>query len=318
MRRGTILLQSERTLTLRRHYCVVLPFALAACLSLAPGLSNAHAGEESAVGDKRMTLDVSKTVLDDPEFLQASHDRIVCGSGCQSKSCQGCGVCSQPTNWLLGPYFKSGVNFVLGKGLLADSQDTGYSIVGGVRQFIGRGRWGGNAFVDYGGSYLSAFGTHTRDVPGEEFSPPLIPSLPPVLEGSIDVRSTLREVQRGGAHLGLGWYWGSPLDNRCSDPQIRFTTTFGGRLSHVRGKFFNEPVIAIPDDHWFTTSYEKTDTAGGLYLNAQAIFLNRNTVLGNLQWTVDGEFAHDWVNLGGFEKRGLGTASILFGFLLAR
>ena len=44
MRRGSILLQSERALAQRRHYYVVLPFVLAACLSLAPELSNTYAG----------------------------------------------------------------------------------------------------------------------------------------------------------------------------------------------------------------------------------------------------------------------------------
>ena len=64
-------------------------------------------------------------------------------------------------------------------------------------------------------------------------------------------------------------------------------------------------------------SNSRTDTSGGLYVNTQVILLRRNVGSGIMQLTVDGEFAHDWIDLDGFKNGGLGTASILFGFLLS-
>lgn len=44
----------------------------------------------------------------------------------------------------------------------------------------------------------------------------------------------------------------------------------------------------------------------------------RNTAVGNLAWTVDGKFAHDWIDFKGFENRGLTTAAIQVGLTLTR
>ena len=153
-------------------------------------------------------------------------------------------------------------------------------ISGGVRQPIGRSFGSTNAFLDLGGSYLSAFGNLVRDVPGEELD------FQGVSVGIVDdaFRSTLTEVRRGGAHCGLGCYWGSPLDDRSSDPQVRFATTLGGRLSHVRGKFLDEQQVVIPQLITIRTIYSRTDTTGGIYFNAQAILLRRNFGLGDMQW----------------------------------
>lgn len=321
MRRGTIHWQSKKAIVFWAHCLLLQSLTLSIGLWVALEPTRTRAEEELA---EELAIDA---VWDEPSadeiewdnsFVPTSYDGVASCNNCQPTCLQDCQACPRPSNWLLGPYFKSGVNFVLGKGLLADSQETGYSIVGGVRQPIGRGLGSTNAFIDFGGSYLSAFGTLTREVVGEEFSPSLVPGNPPTPVGPVDVNATLDEVRRAGVHCGWGCYWGPSLDDRCSDPQLRFTTTVGGRLSHVRGSFVETPVAAIPPQNFFTTSITKTDTAGGLYWNTQAILLRRSSALGDMQWTLDGEFAHDWVDFSRFEKRGLGTASVLFGFLLTR
>jgi hypothetical protein len=182
---------------------------------------------------------------------------------------------------------------------------------------LGPGLGRANAFVDFGGSYLSAFGEQTRRLQGFEFDVAGTPLGP--VDDAFEVKLT--EIRRGGVHCGLGWYWGDPVDNRSADPQLRLSTTLGGRLSHIRGDFQSEQLVAPPVNAGgdeIRLGYSKTDTAGGLYVNTQAIVLQRNTGLGIMQWTCDAEFAHDWIDFEGFESGGLSTASVLFGFMLSR
>ena len=236
-------------------------------------------------------------------------------NNCKSNQNSSC----QPVNWLSGPYIKVGPTFVLGKDLLSEQLSTGYSIIGGVRQPIGPGLGRANIFFDLGGSYLSAFGEQTRSFPGEEFD---TDPFTPVSLGIVDdaFNFTLTEIRRAGVHCGLGWYWGPSIDNRCNDPQGRFATILGGRLSHIHGVFDTSQIVFPPVDPDGDViepraSFGHTDTSGGLYVNTQAILLRRHTNRGIMQLTVDGEFAHDWINFAGFDSGGLGTASILFGFL---
>jgi hypothetical protein len=227
-------------------------------------------------------------------------------------------------NRISGLYLKAGPTFVLGKDLLAEQLDTGYSINGGVRQPIGSGLGGNNFFLDLGGSYLSAFGEQIRTIPGEEFDTDPVQN---VSLGIVDDAFNLKltEVRRGGVHCGLGYYWGPSIDNRCNDPQVRFATILGGRLSHIHGVFETDQIIFPPVDSSGDGDVivprpppnSHTDTSGGLYVNTQVILLRRNAGRGIMQFTIDGEFAHDWINLDGFKSGGLGTASILFGFLLS-
>ena len=108
---------------------------------------------------------------------------------------------------------------------------------------------------------------------------------------------------------------------RSSDPQFRFATTFGGRYGHVRGRFIESQLIFSPVNPGgvaMRAAHDQTDTIGGLFVNAQGILLRRHAALGDFQFTVDGEFAHDWINFDGFESRGLATASLMFGFMFTR
>ncbi len=300
----------------RRGELVVLLLALVPCVGIAAESAESYA-ENYFPGDQALREDqVSETVLSEPS-LYDSPDIYMGGNGQAWNPYQDPIARRQPSSWISGPYFQSGPTFVLGKGLLAEQQKVGYAITGGVRQPVGRGLGSSHVFVDLGGSYLSAFGELERLVPGQEFSPgdrdgTLVPDA---------FSERLTEVRRGSAHFGVGCYWGSPIDDRCSDPQVRLSTTLGGRLAHVRGRFLDEQIKLPPQNPGgvgFTPAYSRTDTVGGLYWKTEAVLLSRHTALGNMQWTLDGEFAHDWVDFGGFEKRGLGTAAILFGFMLSR
>jgi len=299
----------------RRGGLVVLLLALVPCVGIAAQPAESYA-ENDFPGDQALREDqVSETVLSEPS-LYDSPNIYMSGNGQAWNPYQDPIARRQPAGWISGPYFQSGPTFVLGKGLLAEQQKVGYAITGGVRQPVGQGLGSSHVFVDLGGSYLSAFGELERLLAGDEFrvfDNSLVGTVPDAFS------ETLTEVRRGAAHFGVGCYWGGPIDDRCLDPQVRFSTTLGGRLGHVRGRFQQIQLVdPAPGNRLVEASFSKTDTVGGLYWKTEAVLLSRHTALGNMQWTLDGEFAHDWVDFGGFEKRGLGTAAILFGFMLSR
>jgi hypothetical protein len=117
---------------------------------------------------------------------------------------------------------------------------------------------------------------------------------------------------------------GQLRDNPHEDPKTRLAIRVGGRLSHVRGRFQTaddpiDPIIPPPGDNDSVEfHFSKTDTVGGLFLSTEMILLNRNTAIGNIAWTVDGELAHDWIDFHGFENRGLATAAVQIGLTLTR
>jgi hypothetical protein len=215
-----------------------------------------------------------------------------------------------PVNWISGPYFKSGVDWVIGDDVL-QNQKTGYTISGGYRQALAPALAGDRAFFDVGGSYLSAFGDTTRHTDGRQRT---------VLGTIVDdaFLTTMNEIRRGSAHLALGWYWGPALDDRSSDPQVRIATRFGGRLGHMRGVFHDVRVKDPILGGTMATTYGDTDTFGGLFFGAEAILLRRYSPLGHIQLTLDSEYANDWVRFDGFESGSLGTASLMLGFMLSR
>jgi hypothetical protein len=93
----------------------------------------------------------------------------------------------------------------------------------------------------------------------------------------------------------------------------------GGRWTHVRGRFEDIPLTFPPEQATITNpDYGKTCTAGGLFVGTEAILLRRNTSIGSVAWTIDAEFANDWVEFEEFHRGSLGTASIMFGFMLSR
>lgn len=227
---------------------------------------------------------------------------------------------TRPVNWISGPYLRAGVNFVIGEDIFDVSQETGYGITGGVRQALGPELGGDRFFFDLGGSYQDAYGEATPITIGGR----RITTVAGIVIQDIVVPNafsvTLEEVRRASAHGAIGWYWGEPLDNRGADPQVRVATRIGGRVGHARGGYHEALIVAPPNANqtYDPTYYAKTDTYGGVFIATEAILLNRQTSFGLFQWTVDGEFANDWINIGEIWDGSLGTASVMMGFMLSR
>jgi hypothetical protein len=231
----------------------------------------------------------------------------------------------RPVNWISGPYLRSGVNFVLGEGIFDQQQDVGWGISGGFRQPLGPEIGGDRFFFDLGGSYqesrgvatpVNIQGTQLTRVNGVVIDADFLPTA---------FSATLEELRRGSVHAALGWFWGDGLDNRSWDPQIRVATRVGGRVGHARGGFDIDQHIfapAPPNDATTITLtrdyFNRSDTYGGLFVGTEAILLQRQYSFGHVQWTVDGEFAQDWINIGNVWKDSLGTASVMMGFMLSR
>jgi hypothetical protein len=222
--------------------------------------------------------------------------------------------CGRPVSWISGPYLKSGVAFALGSDLLEDGRDAGYAISGGTRQELGPGLFDDHFFFDVGGSYLAAFGDTTRITTGRQTV--LVNSVPIVT--AINFRTELDEVRRGSAHVALGRFWGAWYDDPGGDPQIRIASRLGGRVGSIRGSFQDQPLVAPPAGATIEANYSKTDVFGGIFFSTEAILLQRQYAFGHLQWTLDAEFANDWVNLEGFHSGSLTTAALTLGFMLSR
>jgi hypothetical protein len=240
----------------------------------------------------------------------------------------------RPVNWITGPYLRGGVNFVIGEGIFDEQQDVGYGISGGFRQPLGPEIGGDRFFLDLGGSFQNSYGKAPRLTESLETTTTqniLVPSATPTVVSeriSAAFLTTLEEMRRGSLHAALGWFWGPGLDNRSADPQLGFASRVGGRVGHARGGFSEEQLI-FPDPpnlngNFLTTQtvertyYNKTDTYGGLFVGTEAILLQRQYSFGHVQWTVDGEFANDWINIGNVWEGSLGTASVMMGFMLSR
>ena len=228
---------------------------------------------------------------------------------------------TRPVSWISGPYLRSGVNFVIGDDIFDVKQETGWGISGGFRQPLGPELASDRFFFDLGGSYQNSQGETTAKL----FDSRRITELQGVVIQTVDVPNAfsvkLDELRRGSVHSAIGWYWGEPLDQRGADPQVRIATRVGGRVGHVRGSF-QKTLLAPPpnaNQRYERPLFEETDTYGGLYIGTEAILLNRQTIYGLFQWTLDGEFANDWIDLANFrDDASLGTASVMMGFMLSR
>jgi len=222
----------------------------------------------------------------------------------------------QPINWTAGPYLKSGVSLALGDGMLEGDQSAGYTIAGGMRQPLPNGIAGDKVFIDLGGSYLSVFGQTNRVTAGSVFN--VITQTTTIDADAF--ASTLKEFQRATVHTAIGYYWGSPVDERNGGWDMRLATRFGGRAGQMRGRFDEvlDPALDLPTLR-VTPTHAKTDVSGGLFLGVEAIVLRQATPYGTVQWTLDSEFANDWVSFEGFKTdSNTATASIMLGFMLSR
>jgi hypothetical protein len=227
----------------------------------------------------------------------------------------------RPVNWISGPYLRGGVNFVMSRDLFDAEQGTGYGISGGWRQPLGPEIGGDRFFFDLGGSFQDSYGRSTpKATPGRVLTTTILGPVETVDPNAF--QNTLEEVRRGSVHAALGWFWGSGFDNRGWDPQLRIATRLGGRVGHARGGFTEEQ-IDFPNPMLNQTAIDRahfadTDTYGGLFVATEAILLQRQFSLGQFQWTVDGEFANDWIDFAGRWEGSLGTASVMMGFMLSR
>lgn len=230
------------------------------------------------------------------------------------------GPVNKPVNWLGGPYIKAGPVGIIGEGIL-DDPDVGWTVSGGYRQPLGPELGGNRLFFDLGGSYLSAYGetTQLRDAQRLTFNPitqqvTLAETLPN------STLTTLDEIKRGAVDFALGWYWGDPIDRPGNDPQWRVSTRIGGRVGHIHAEIEEEVLVAPGANQTVSPifNYGHTDTFGGLLIGTEVLVLQRDNALGNVQWIIDAEFANDWIELDNFESSSLGTASVMFGFMLTR
>jgi hypothetical protein len=57
---------------------------------------------------------------------------------------------------------------------------------------------------------------------------------------------------------------------------------------------------------------------GGLFVGTEAILLQRQYAIGHIQWTLDGQYAHDWIDIGGRWDGDLSVGSVMMGFMLSR
>ncbi len=295
------------------RWTAVLGAALAGVACLA-----ANAAMAQELGSQTMAPSLAEQIFSDAA-VQPTGYQAAC-STCGGNG--GCGDCAygaggaapvmarQPINWISGPYLKGGVAMAVGESLI-ESQDAGFTVNFGYRQPL-MPALDERLFLDFGGSYLSAYGESSRVVPGLGTIAGVQTNVPDAF------RATLDEIQRAGVHMSLGWYWGDIFDVRSGDPQFRLATRLGGRWSHVRGQFDNEVLVNIPIGATLETRYQETDTAGGLFVGAELILLNRDTAAGTATWLIDGEFANDWIEFTGWDTGSLGTASIMLGFMLSR
>lgn len=258
----------------------------------------------------------------DSDSVNIETDTAVQPASYDYMSCLQCDPCSpgigysgmRTMNYLTGPYVKGGLTGTMGDGLFDGNIRPSYAISIGGRQPLGVGLGGRRLFFDVGGSYMSALGETTRNVRGKQTD--TTTSAVTFVDDAFSI--TLEEVRRTGVHCGLGWYFGDLLDRPSNDPQMRLGFIFGGRFANMHGVSHQTQLVTPPSGSTLRSLGKTTDMTGGLYIDVEALLLRRSSPIGDCQWTLDGEFAHDWVNFEGFERRGLATASLLFGFMVAR
>lgn len=295
-------------------------YALLVMMALHWGCFCSHCAAE----DTQFTLDkyyetptgepIEESMIVDSAVQPAGYGGQTCMDSYSCMDCNSCVPSNQTVSWLSGPYFKLGLTSVLGTGILEENRGTSYTVSMGGRQPLGPGLGGRRMFFDVGGSYLSAEGETVRSVNGTRIETATGDKT--VIDDAYLV--TLEEIRRAGAHAGVGCYFGSLLDNRSEDPQARLGVVLGGRLSHIHG-VFNSQDLQPPGAGFTQSSASGTTTmAGGIYLDVEALVLKRSSPFGDLQWTIDGEFSNDWIDFANFEEGSLGTASLLFGFMVIR
>ena len=238
------------------------------------------------------------------------------------EGCDGCGdtgsSCS-PYGWpRFGMYLKSGPSFQMGSSLFEEQTEVGYEIAFGGREPLLPTDL--KVFFDFGGSYLSAFGEgRTRTVSGT-FTPGTAQGT--FLQDFYDM--SLEEISRTSIHSSIGWY-----HELSHEPGVSRLLTFrlGGRLSHIRGHFREDPTAALQNLIDSTTAQftlakspliSQTDISPGMFAGFElysARYVGRGVLV---TFVTDAVLAADWINLEGYEKGTLATANVLFGLSVNR
>ncbi len=314
-----------------RHLVVAVAFAIGAWTCSGARAQELLEGDAlslpqdilGAAPDGSVMLDAQPapmTPYDAGPYAAAPYDAGVGSSYGADQLCDAASIGpTRPVNWISGPYLRGGVNFALDDELFDADQKAGYGIIGGYRQPLGPQIGGDRFFFDLGGSFQNSYGESTpRGTPGRRITTIANITLEDAVIQNL-YENTLEEIRRGSAHAALGWFWGPGLDHRGWDPQVRLATRIGGRVGHARGGF-SEERIAVPNNNQTISpaAFPATDTYGGLFIGTEAILLQRQFTFGHFQWTVDGEYASDWIDFGGRWEGTLSTASVTMGFMLSR
>ncbi|MDG2383214.1 MAG: hypothetical protein P8N76_16210 [Pirellulaceae bacterium] len=263
-------------------------------------------------------------------FVSAQEDVVLEDAGASvdslefsvSESCDGCGDadcgCS-PHGWpRFGMYLKSGPSFQMGSSLFEEQTEVGYEVAFGGREPLLPTDL--KVFFDFGGSYLSAFGEgRTRTVSGT-FTPGTAQGT--FLQDFYDM--SLEEISRTSLHSAIGWY-----HELSHEPGISRLLTFrlGGRVSHIRGHFREDPTAALQNLIDSTTAQftlakspliSQTDVSPGVFAGFE-LYSARYVARGvSVTFVTDAVLAADWINLEGYEKGTLSTANVLFGLSVNR
>jgi hypothetical protein len=178
-------------------------------------------------------------------------------------------------------------------------------------------------FLDFGGSYLSAYGRGDPLTIGGFITRGA--GTPQRVNEFMDL--TLEEISRAGVHAAVGWFYEvSPTP----DESRLMTMRVGGRLSHIHGHFREDAsdalqalidtavaagqTISLAND----PAISKTDTAPGIFLGLELDHTRYLTGGATVSLLVDGEFASDWIDLRNYADSAMVTATLMFGISLSR
>lgn len=213
-----------------------------------------------------------------------------------------------------GMYLKSGPSFQMGKSLFEEKTEVGYEIAFGGREPLLPTDT--KVFFDFGGSYLSAFGEGRSQTVSGTFNGTTF------LQDFFEM--SLEEISRTSVHSSIGWY-----HELSHVPEVSRILTFriGGRLSHIRGHFAEDPSAELQDlidaaTGAFTLAksqlISQTDVSPGMFAGFELYSARYISQGATISFVCDAVFAADWVKLEGYKDGTLATANVLFGLSVNR
>ncbi len=227
-------------------------------------------------------------------------------------------------------YYKSGVFGVAGSGDFENIFNGGWTAQVGYRDWLNPNNPGSGNFVEFGGGFtVNSRGSRKRGTVGGVFHAAGDDHDHP-LDELFQVQ--LQDAYRGFVQAAVGHAF-EPMRIRNSERHLlQLSLRGGGRIGHLSASFDREPTSglqAVIDDHLAhghtadglefrsTVKTQDTDTYGGLFGSIGAGLLYYDVYwgdwcLGDLAVEAEVEFAHDWINLAGFDDSGLGMVAGMF------